>query len=318
MKIINNFLNSSPHDAPTSDIGSVVGSAFKRYLSATRHERKLKRVRIYKRPLIRLRGWRWNSIQKSDSRFIVVQRNETYLLSLDDQVISRSIYRHGRHDSHKLGTVLDLLGRSQVETIVDVGANLGEISIAAVKRGLAKRAIAIEPDSLNFQILQTNILLNNLVQEVHCHQVAVGAISGQSLKLKLSNINFGDHQIASSKIDPKNSDRTIDVKVRLLDELAPNLTRDKDLLWMDIQGYEYHALLGAKAVLRSQIPIVMELSPNHLKHHCLFNELVILFEHYEGFWDLAEYQPQKRGMDQLMNLITTLDSRDSYTDVLII
>lgn len=318
MRIINNFRNSSPHNAPKSDIGSILGSAFKRYLSATPHERKLKRVGIYKRPLTRFRGWRWNSIQKSDSRFIVVQRDETYLLSLDDQVISRSIYRHGRHDSHKLGKVLNLLGRSHFETIVDVGANIGEISIVAVKRGLAKRAIAIEPDPLNFKILQTNILLNNLVEEVHCHQVAVGAISNESLKLKLSSINFGDHQIASSKIDPKNSDRTINVNVRLLDELAPNLTRDKDLLWMDIQGYEYHALLGAKEVLRSQVPIVMELSPNHLKQHCLFSELLVLLEHYEGFWNLEEYQPQKRGMDHLMKLITTLDYEDSYTDVLIV
>ena len=318
MKIIKNFINSSPHDSPVSDIGSILGSALKRYLRATPCERKLKRVNIYKRPVIRYRSRRWNSIQKSDSRFIVVQRGETYLLNLDDQSISRSIYRNGRHDSHKLEKALNLLGRSQVETIVDVGANLGEISIVAVKRGLAKRAIAIEPDPLNFKILQTNVLLNNLVQEVHCHQVAVGAISGGSLKLKLSSTNFGDHQISSSNIDPKNSDRTVNVNVHLLDELAPNLTRNKDLLWMDIQGYEFHALLGAKAALRSRVPIVMELSPSHLKQHCLFNELVVLLEHYEGFWDLTEYQPKKKSMDQLMNLITTLDDGVSETDVLII
>ena len=247
----------------------------------------------------------------------MVKRNETYLLSLDDQVISRSIYRHGRHDSHKLGKVLDLLGRSQFETIVDVGANLGEISIVAVSRGFAKKAIAIEPDPLNFKILQTNVLLNNLVEKIQCHQLAVGSNSGQSLNLNLSSINFGDHQIGSSKIDPMNSGHSVKVEVRLLDELAPNLTRDNDLLWMDIQGYEFHALLGAREIRRSQIPIVMELSPVHLKQHCQFNELVSLLDNYGGFWNLADYQPKKRGMDQLIKLFETLDADDAYSDVLI-
>ena len=58
-------------------------------------------------------------------------------------------------DLNKFEKALDFLNKKKkIENLYDIGANLGIICIPAVKRGLVKKAFAVEPEPKNFQLLK--------------------------------------------------------------------------------------------------------------------------------------------------------------------
>jgi hypothetical protein len=70
-----------------------------------------------------------------------------------------------------------LVGKPGQDILVDVGANIGMICIAMLKRGYFREAIAIEPDPRNFELLKRNIKQNGLEGRI---RVAAFAVSDES------------------------------------------------------------------------------------------------------------------------------------------
>ena len=88
---------------------------------------------------------------------------ESYVVSSDDKVIGRDIYMTGSFDFGKLKKSAQFLGPDwSSDLLIDIGSNIGVICIPAVKRGLFRSAIAIEPEPFNYRLLCTNIQLNGL------------------------------------------------------------------------------------------------------------------------------------------------------------
>lgn len=170
-----------------------------------------------------MRGKQWDKIQEAAPSFVLVKRGERFLLDSRDQVISRAIYRRGYHDFHVFSSALKILKfpQSHVNLLVDVGANIGDVCISAVARGLASQAIAVEADAHNFDLLTTNILLNNLQSKISTHQVAAGSRDGHVVQILRSETNFGDHQIRP--LTNSGMLRSIEVTERSLDSIAPKL-----------------------------------------------------------------------------------------------
>src|SRR5690606_22699688 len=62
---------------------------------------------------------------------------------------------------------------------IDVGANVGALSIYALKSGAFSEAIAIEPDPHNFSILNRNIALNGFDNRISAVEAAASATAGE-------------------------------------------------------------------------------------------------------------------------------------------
>ena len=97
--------------------------------------------------------------------YLVTGHPEHFVVSTADKVIGREVFLHGEFDFAKLQTALAILAREGHPApthLIDVGANIGTITIPALKRGLIQTATAIEPHPHNLRLLRTNIALNGL------------------------------------------------------------------------------------------------------------------------------------------------------------
>lgn len=190
-------------------------------------------------------------------RFMVVGEAEKYVISTADKVIGRALFLEGQFDFDKLQTALELISRHGLPMpshIIDVGANIGTILIPAIKRGLARSGTAIEPHPENLRLLRANLALNDLCHLVEVHAAAAGDGSAETLWLAESATNSGHHRIGADGTE---------VKSLALDSLG--VDGCSSLLWMDIEGYEGHALRGARSLLSAGIPVVAEFNPGFLE-----------------------------------------------------
>lgn len=189
--------------------------------------------------------------------YLVTGHPEHFVVSTTDKVIGREVFLHGEFDFAKLQTALAILAREGHPApthLIDVGANIGTITIPALKRGLIQTATAIEPHPHNLRLLRANIALNGLEDRVTVLAQAVGDRSGVTLHLHESATNSGNHSIGAEGIPVPSSK---------LDDL--DLSAAHSLLWMDIEGYEGHALAGAERLLSTGTPAVCEFNPAYLE-----------------------------------------------------
>jgi len=212
-------------------------------------------------------------------RFSNVGR-EVFVTLRNDQYISRSLAAVGSYDFEAFETAARILG-APLDALVDVGANLGSICIPAVARGYAARAIAIEPDKLNFRTLMANIYLNDLQDSLCAINSALGAEPDAVLEFQISPNNKGDHRVCVSdtpgafgeegwsrlRVPSTNLDSLIEAH-RLLDRPAGTL------IWMDVQGWESRVLAGATGLLARSLPFVIEFWPYGLKRNGLLDEML--------------------------------------------
>ena len=97
-----------------------------------------------------------------------------------DEVISRSLINHGDWgEIQDIASVLDFLKSKYSRDIeknlfIDIGANIGKHTIAALNKYGFKRGLSFEPSKANFNILRTNVSLNNLCEKVKLVNAAAG------------------------------------------------------------------------------------------------------------------------------------------------
>ena len=131
--------------------------------------------------------------------------------------------------------ILDTLTNEDI--FIDIGANVGHFSMLAASKKCEVHAF--EPIPTTFKKLQKNIELNNL--EVNLYNKGVGAENGVlnfSTENGVMNSVVNDINIASKEIDV----------VKLDDEL---IMIQPSMLKIDVEGYEWFVLQGAKSILKS-------------------------------------------------------------------
>jgi FkbM family methyltransferase len=125
---------------------------------------------------------------------------------------------------------------------VDAGANIGIYSrFLARCVGPAGSVYSFEPEPENFERLRA---ATRKISNVHVVQAAVGEHSGYT-ELYLSDTLNVDHRTYRSNEAAR---RVVPVEMLALDDYFKPGQR-VDLIKMDIQGYELHALRGAGRVL---------------------------------------------------------------------
>jgi FkbM family methyltransferase len=144
--------------------------------------------------------------------------------------------------------------------VVDVGANVGIIAIAAAQSvGARGSVIAIEPVPANVARLASNVALNSTLS-VDVEPVAAGACAG---KITVGLSEWQNDVGNSGAFSLGGQMRAVEVPVRTVDELvsarssAPRLR----LLKIDVEGMEPAVLQGATRSLCHTDAVLMEWNP---------------------------------------------------------
>jgi FkbM family methyltransferase len=163
-----------------------------------------------------------------------------------------------------------MLHAKSCRSIVDVGSNLGLVSILLSKAAPDAKIFAFEPDPTNFAMAQVNYELNGCKNIVGIN-AAVAANTGV-IALHRSIENWGDHRTyALPASEPKtafSADAQIALSVSpeilLETSLTNNSAKPIDLLKVDTQGSDIKILLAFHRLLAPNAIISLEFSPHHL------------------------------------------------------
>ncbi len=135
----------------------------------------------------------------------------------------------------------------QGDVFIDAGANIGFYTIIAANCvGPTGSVYAIEMMPPTAERLRLNLSKNNITN-VHVIENALSHIDDEIITATTFEGKYGQSSIAANLYD---NDRSIryDVKTAKLDSLLSNIGKIS-LIKMDLEGAEYHALMGSSNII---------------------------------------------------------------------
>jgi FkbM family methyltransferase len=192
-----------------------------------------------------------------------------------------------------------LIEQLEIDQAIDVGANIGQWGVSTRSLGFSGNIISLEPDPRAFSVLQQRISGGG---DKRWRAINIAAGNDDSvLKFNTWDVEGGSSSLL--QLTKKGEEFTyhkneaipqIDVYVQRLDRLLDKQTfvDKRNLLKIDVQGYELKVLQGCTGILKYisvveiEIPIV-----DIYKGGTLLPELLVWFEH-KGF-ELCSIQTER-------------------------
>lgn len=169
--------------------------------------------------------------------------------------------------------LMDFIEDRGIDTVIDVGANVGQFGEGLRADGYGGKIISYEPTKAAYEELARKAAADGNWEAHHC---GVGAESGTAVlhasQLSVFNSVLPLSDVAGLHDGRMAVDHTEEISICTLDEVVAHL-RGKILLKVDTQGYERQVMEGAKQTIARVAGILMELPVIHT---------------YEGEWHLHE------------------------------
>jgi len=191
------------------------------------------------------------------------------------------LIREGEYEPNMTATLDRYLPPGGV--FADVGANEGYFSVLGGQIvGPAGRVIAIEPQARLRAVVEENIRLNGL-QNVALYQTAISDAEGVADLYLAPDLNTGSSGLTRQNryTVPTQSVRT----TTLASVLATAGVEKIDLMKMDIEGFEYEAIMGSKDLFRGGRvrAIALELHPVVIRGRGHDPETLVAFLREQGY-----------------------------------
>lgn len=193
------------------------------------------------------------------------------------------------------------------DIVVDAGANIGIYSqFLARCVGETGRVYSFEPDPTNFARLQDSLAR---CANVRVNQLAVSDRTGETLLYVSADLNV-DHRAYPSAGESRDA---IAIRSTRLDDYFQAGAR-VDLIKMDIQGYELHALRGAARILEEnpRVKLLLEFWPFGLEQAGVSAAAFVSFLNDRGF---ALFVQGDGGMVPADGLLSTPSDPLTYLNV---
>ncbi|MFT5206905.1 MAG: FkbM family methyltransferase [Candidatus Omnitrophota bacterium] len=143
--------------------------------------------------------------------------------------------------------------------LFDIGAADGIFSLLHCNAHPQNQSVAYEPSEVLMHELKSNMSLNALNDRVTYRQIAVGK-EGVNTQMYL-----GDRNYVRPFSSTKNATK-LEVPTTTLDSDCSKLHLVPNIIKIDVEGYEYEVLLGAKVVINQHKPLIfLELHLNELE-----------------------------------------------------
>jgi FkbM family methyltransferase len=146
------------------------------------------------------------------------------------------------------------------DLIFDIGAFLGTYALFEARwSGPQGRVVAFEPSPFSFSMLTLHLAMNGLgADRVEARHAAVGASVGRQMLVAFEDEPYRNH-LARNGISGQS------VNVLTVDAVCTELGRVPEWMRMDVQGFEFDVLSGAREAIasaRRSIKIVVETHPD--------------------------------------------------------
>lgn len=191
-------------------------------------------------------------------------------------------------------------------TILDIGANIGEVSMNLAKKVGNKGAVhSFEPHPTNFSRLKDNLEMNSFTN-ISINQFGLGNAEGKCFITQVDLHNKGMNRIRKEAGEYSVELSTIDQYM-----LVNNISR-VDLIKIDTEGFEFNILIGGKKTLSEKKPILfIELDDRNLREQNssamqLVNELWSYNYSIFNCYDLQLITPETDLHNCQMDILATL------------
>lgn len=164
--------------------------------------------------------------------------------------VGDKIARNGLYEKENLLLLLKLLAQLPQPLVLDIGANIGNHTLAFATR--ARAVHAFEPIPHLFEVLSGNVARNRLTH-VHAHNLALSDHAGSATINMVNAGNFG-----ASSFD-KRTEGTTPVTVNLATGdafIAQHDIARVDFVKIDVEAHEVFVLRGLMQTLRRDLPFI--------------------------------------------------------------
>ncbi|HCN04581.1 MAG TPA: hypothetical protein DIS79_03090 [Bacteroidetes bacterium] len=186
-------------------------------------------------------------------QIVIARLRHGFKMYLDiSEYLQSYMYMFG---AYELPTVKLIRNTFQGESsFLDIGAQMGYITLEAAVANKRGHVFAFEPEPANFTRLIDNISINS-INSIRTYNTALGATTGD-LDLYLAEANSGAHSAFQSNANV--SEKKVRVPMRTLDSIVEqDSIKDISMIKLDVEGYELEVLRGATQVLRQHKPMLI-------------------------------------------------------------
>lgn len=219
----------------------------------------------------------WNKFKrkKENAIFIVSDSFESIKLSTYGdipRILFRLSFLRTAKESFEYKTI-QLIEKISINSnvIIDIGANIGLISIIASKSNPSAKIYSIEPSKNTFNALVYNIKINKL-NNIKAYQIALSENEG-TLTLYTPELKYKEYSDSFKCLDISNtnnvynSDSAESVEVLTLSNfINKNIDENIDLIKIDIEGAELLCFKGAADYFlshKNNLPIIVFENSEH-------------------------------------------------------
>lgn len=273
------------------------------------------KMRWHKRLSRQLRGaLRKKVLARYGVAVLADSRNGLLAVAPNDYGVSRALLRDGEYDTAAINVLSALVSRSAEPRMIFVGTHIGALLVPIARAARTRQILAYEPSPQNRRLLELNLLLNGL-DGVDVRSEAVGERRGM-VRFKQNPLNSGNSRVARH-------DGELEVPMVTLDDSVPQQWEPIDLMVMDIEGAEVHAIRGGRNTLARTRYLFVEYAPEQLEEQstrkeefidlvserfhgmCLLGPPARFFQRHE-FRTFLQTLPRRRGL--LLNLLFCQES----------
>lgn len=200
--------------------------------------------------------------------FLTIKRDD-FLIKLFNTDLTYQLFANKKYKTQENKFYESLLKENSVA--IDVGANIGTISLTIAKHTPNGRVLSFEPSSLFFKILQENIKINPQGNIIKAYNYALGNGEG------FIGFNEEKEDDTTFTVDPLSKNK---VPLARLDSFTKEHQKI-DLLKIDVEGYEEDVLLGALETLSKTETIIIEfITENFTKNNKNQTKVIEILEKY--------------------------------------
>ena len=224
-------------------------------------------------------------LYKKNSLRSVTREGIKYKLDISN-VVDHYVY-YGFKDANYDSILPDL---KNAQVILDIGANVGVTSMFFASINSKARIISFEPHPDTFKKAIENLKLNTF-RNIEIINTGLGE---KRDNLKLYEVN--EHNPGMNRLLAIEKDLPFKiVEINTLDDIlmARNISK-VDVIKLDVEGFEYAVLKGAKEIINSKPVLFIELDDDNLKENNKsakeLIELLVLFG-YKEFYRADDLSP---------------------------